>query len=168
MVVDEDERAPTVAQGDSERVARADMQSVQPAARDSPRRAKTLVPVEHERPELFVIERGEARARPSIDRCARGKASVRPAGSRDRDPPPELDCRRDARCFCETQTSARGELSEARARQAADPPALGKERRSEDADRLARASGPEDERDELRIPQCLQPILDRALARPGL
>ena len=73
VVVHEHERARRLAQRDAQRVARGHVQPVDAARGHAPRRAQPVPPVEREHPELLVIERGEARARPRLDRRAVGQ-----------------------------------------------------------------------------------------------
>ena len=66
---------------------------------EATRRARTqAVPaVEREHPELLVVERRQARARPGLDRGAVRQLGARVERGGERGPAPELDRRRDAR-----------------------------------------------------------------------
>lgn len=165
--VHQHERARRLAERDAQRVPGGDMEAVDAARGDLARRAQAVVPVEREDPQLFVIERGQARDGPRLDR-----RPVRHAGRglerrRDRRAPPELHRGHEARGLGDPHARALRQLADAGPREAGDAPVLLEQQHREHADREALPARSEHQRHELRVAHVLDPDGDRALARAG-
>jgi hypothetical protein len=90
VVVDQNERARGFAEGHANWIARRDVKPVDAAGGHPARSAKTVVTIEREEPEFFVVERREPGTRPRFDRGSVGDPSDRLRRSRENGTPPEL------------------------------------------------------------------------------
>jgi len=165
MVVDEDERARPLTEGDTKRVARRDENAVEATRGDAASRAKPVASVEGKNPQLFVVQSRKLISGPCVDRSRFRKSEERREMACRHGPSPQLDGRGDARRLRAPYAAARTELANSCARKAVESPVVLEEASGQNLHGLGCAPRAEQERDQLFVAQRADANVKQALAR---